>query len=142
MKRKFTLIELLVVVAIIGILAALILPALGKARVKAKVASCRSNLKNIATVVSSYYTDGESSLLPTNWILASSPFELDEGLLTCPVKDSTLAYLKHAHAQDGVQYTGFGESGLAQDQTGQEAHRSENSINTAYQDGSVRSTKE
>ncbi len=141
-KYKFTLIELLVVVAIIGILAALILPALGRARVKAKVASCRSNLKNIATTVSSYYTDGESSLLPTDWILTTSPFELETGLLTCPVKDSTLVYQKHDDAQDGVNYTGFGESGLARDQIGQEAHRSENSINIAYQDGSVRSEEE
>ena len=142
MKKKFTLIELLVVVAIIGILAAMILPALSKARLKARIASCKSNLKNIATTVSSYYTDGESSFLPNDWILSSSPLELDEGLLTCPVKDATLAYDKHAHAQDGNHYTGFGDSGLAQDQTSESAHRTENSINVAYQDGSVRSEKE
>ena len=47
MKKKFTLIELLVVVAIIGILASLILPTLGKAREQSKKALCKSNLKKV-----------------------------------------------------------------------------------------------
>lgn len=81
----FTLIELLVVIVIIGILAAILMPALARARKAAREAKCISQLKQISTSMEIYRTDYKEEATLSPWLSCMYPdYVKDSRIFECP----------------------------------------------------------
>ncbi|MCJ8331230.1 MAG: type II secretion system protein [Lentisphaeria bacterium] len=73
-RARFTLIELLIVITIIAILAAMLLPALGLAREKARQALCKSNLKQVGLGYAMYTDENDSFYPPRSFNVVQTVF--------------------------------------------------------------------
>lgn len=86
--RAFTLIELLVVIAIIAVLASLLLPALGRAKARARATKCLSNLRQVGLATQMYADD--EGVLPrsqhrrSSWVGTLQPYLAGTNLHRCP----------------------------------------------------------
>jgi prepilin-type N-terminal cleavage/methylation domain-containing protein/prepilin-type processing-associated H-X9-DG protein len=93
-RSAFTLIELLVVIAIIAILAAMLLPALSKAKSKGQGISCLSNLKQLQLCWMMYAADFNDQIVYNNSNGAGEPPGWVSGWLPTPVDATNVNYLK------------------------------------------------
>ncbi len=128
-RNIFTLIELLIVVAIIAILAGMLLPALNKARDRAKATGCINNLKQVHSYVLNYYATFDDYVVPgqgmtkydgtgaVNWFNAESwfcnsmkPYNPNIGqsqvakIMQCP---GVIAGTKNKNGNEALQYRSY-----------------------------------
>lgn len=86
----FTLIELLVVLAVVGILVALLLPALSGAKARAKTTACLNNVRQLAMALQMYAGDHDDQFPPRGdeagavWVDRLEPYYTDRNVLHCP----------------------------------------------------------
>jgi prepilin-type N-terminal cleavage/methylation domain-containing protein len=94
-RRGFTLVELLVVIAIIGVLVALLLPAVQMAREAARATQCKNNFKQLGLALHQYHDT--HNVLPPGWLADEPEGEPGWGWAT-----HLLPYLEQKNLEEGL----------------------------------------
>jgi prepilin-type N-terminal cleavage/methylation domain-containing protein len=102
-RKAFTLIELLVVIAIIGVLVALMLPAIQAAREAARRANCQNNIKQLALAVHAYH-DVHQQLPPLYTSSANAKFTTTFGLETHSWRTEILKWVEEQPLYDRINF--------------------------------------
>ncbi|MEK6249509.1 MAG: DUF1559 domain-containing protein [Planctomycetales bacterium] len=99
-RHGFTLVELLVVIAVVGVLIALLLPALQSVRESARSMSCKNNLKQIGLAVHTYQT--AHRIFPPSFVIKPGTV-LSGNNGSWSIHGRLLPFLEHGHAYDMVE---------------------------------------
>lgn len=139
-RKSFRLAELLVAAAMVAVVAAIFFPVFGKAREKARVSSCLSNVKMLTIATLQYAKDYDGILPPApDWAIAIDPYLKNSQIFICPSQTDPLPHYAMPAGLSGANLNELpdpaGTVMIYEVQQGQPAYLHNGGMNVGYADG-------